>query len=227
MVKRAWLIGVLILLEAPFARAACMGRVDGEVIAKVVGIERLRDRLDNPSTRYSIATYWDSTYVDTVHVPRPLAELWTPGDGKGVGTFETLFGPLSTVSMAMGEKIRATYRMMDGHPYLVGKWTVWKAEQSREHGCRADIEKIAAGEVSLERFLSDRSRVAQFADSLVLCNTRFVADVYYQRTSGRDWKEYGAFGGLAVSLRAQREKERAEAQSAPRTERGIHRRGRQ
>jgi hypothetical protein len=208
MNARGVLAVLLILASVGAVHAETVGRVDGEVIGKVLGRQPIRDSLRGPCTVYTVATYFDSSYVAIAPTHRDTIELWTVGDERMIRHEDTLFGPLGSVTMALGEKVRVLYRTMDGHPYLVNKWTVWW-RRGGPRGDQAWKERTAVerAEGSLERFLSASSRMPGFADSLELRETKYVDDVWCPLAQWKKWTSYHLLWGPGITLRAQRQAE--------------------
>ena len=117
-------------------------------------------------------------------------QLLTPGGGQSVGYWELFDGSLSTVSLVVGEKFFASYRIIEGQVYLVDKWTVWRRGAPRLAATKKDRKRLLEEDVKLEGFLSGPQHERAFADSIVLFHTRDDMPSLAQPVpqAGRSWR---------------------------------------
>lgn len=194
------------------ASSGIEGRLDGEILGKVIGVERVREN-ELPYTIYTVIVYRDSSYTGTAAEAGESTTLWTPG-GEQIAFLETVKGPLSTVSFVKGEKVFALYRAAGDRRFVVDKWTVWRRGISSANGTVKERNKLAEADFHLETSLSTPTFRAVVEDSLELFHTwNDVKSLAIPvPDSGRTWRDYGLLCGRSDgTLRAVKERIRAAA----------------
>lgn len=168
------------------------GSTGGELLGKVISIESVSHPM-GPATMCVALVFYDSSYTGQAVESGDTIQLFTPGGGQAVGYWDLFDGSLSTVSLVVGEKFFASYRIIEGQAYLVDKWTVWRRGALRQSATETDRKRLLEEDVKLEDFLSDPQQVQAFADSLVLFHTRDDMPSLARPVpqDGRSWRDYG------------------------------------
>ena len=125
----------------------------GEMIGKVVDVERVTDGVGSPGTVYTLVAFWDSSYVGASRRRGDSMRLYTPG-GLGVMWEDRFSGSLSTASLVVGEKCWIVYREMEGHLSILDKWTVWRRGVGRAMGTPDERDGVVVADVRLEELLA-------------------------------------------------------------------------
>ena len=194
---------LLMLLGICKLGIAYEGRADGEMLAKVASVERIRDHreYEAPYTIYTVIVFRDSCYAGSPAVPGDSLGIWTPG-GPAIAFYDGR-EPLSTVTMVPGEKIFVFYRKVDGKLFAVDKWTVWRRGAVRTTGNARARRDLGEEDLRLEAMLADPARAGVLPDSLELFHTRMSIHVLANPIPGPGvtWRDYGLLGRSEGTLR--------------------------
>lgn len=188
---RALAIGLMAAMVLVPCVASGQVRRDGEMVAKVTGVERTRIH-GEPFTACALVVFCDSSYVGDSVRPGEAVQAWTAG-GECIAFLDGPDGPIRTVPVVSGEKVFVYYRFVGDMRLIVDKWTVWKKGVSIATGTKVEREQMKREDMALETMLARDGCHGSVQDSLALYCGELTAPVMTEPNprGSATWQDYG------------------------------------